>query len=193
MKISKKAIILTGIVVFCGALMSFASAKSKQMKVILENLKIKVLPKFKSAKIEDSALKFKLDVGLENPTSEHFTLSSGGMIAVTGFRLIKDGKSISAGSLGNLSNIEIPQYGTGWIKDIQVEIPLLSLSEVVKDILTNGGGWFSLLENLFTKDGLKKLVDAAKTINWSEQLKSFAFEVDIEGFGQTHTHRQKFV
>lgn len=192
MKISKKAIIFTGVAVLAFSLMSFASAKVNQAKLVLANLKPKMnFPK--RIRIEDGALKFAIDVSLMNPTAEHFTLSSGGTIAVSGFRLKRNNETISTGNLGNLSHIELPKYGNGTIRDIEVALPLVELSGVMVEILTKGGGFLDLVGSVFEKGGLKNLTENAKKVNWQEELKKFAFEVDIQGFGQTHIHQQKFV
>lgn len=190
MKIGKKHIIITAAAVLLVSLYSFAGAKTAQAKILLEKIIWKIgIPK--RIRIAEGSLKFAVDFTLRNPTSEDFDVSTGGTVQARGFRVYHRDKLLTSGSLGSIYRVVLRGFSSHTFKDIQVDIPLSELGGVIAGVLSNGQGTFSLVSSLFDKGGLSDLVNAAKNINWQEQLKLFSFEIDIQGFGQTYTYRQQ--
>lgn len=190
MAITKKHIILAAVVTLAFSLYSFANAKKNQAMILLEKLIWKVgVPK--RVRIADSSLKFDIDFTISNPTSEDFNVSTGGMVQARGFRVYHENKLLTSGNLGNIYQVVLRGFSNHTFKDIQVDIPLIELAGIVANIISGGQGTLSLISSLTQSGGFDNLVNSAKNINWQQELKRFSFEIDIQGFGQTYTHRQQ--
>lgn len=184
-----KHIIIGGVVLASLSLMSFASAKTSQAKELFEKI-IFWVSNIKRVRIEDSKIKFDIDITLENPTAQDFTASSAGTIKAKVYRVYygNNPKPLVVGSLNNFYGFQIMAGSRFTFSDIPVEIPVMNAGNQLVDILTNGQGYGALF-GLLNKDGLNQLSNR----NWGEVVKKFRYEVDIEAFGLIYTYKNTIV
>ncbi|GIZ16627.1 hypothetical protein [Capnocytophaga catalasegens] len=185
MKIERKHIILGLVAVLGGSMMNFVSGKVNQAKAVFEKIEIK-LSTIKRIRIANSALKFDVDISLQNPTSQDFTASSGGLLKGRLYRVYLKEKLLIMGSLNDIEGINLPVGGTHTFKDISVSIPLIDVGKELLSIV-GGGDIFSGLTALTQKG----LLDKVKSIEFQNLLKDLRYEIDIEGFGQIYTFKEK--
>lgn len=180
MKIQKKHIVIGGVTLFAFSLMSFAKAKGKQAKEVFAQIIVRIAD-VRRFDINFNRIRFYIDVALQNPTSNDFSLSSGGLVQGKVFRLFKDNTLLTHGSLSNVSGVHLPSGGTFVFKDIYVEIPLTALGQQVMNLL----GGFDGIKDIFSGN-MKEKINA---IDWKKFLQSLRYEVDIEAFGNVFTFK----
>lgn len=190
MKVSKKHLVIGGLVLLGFSLMSFASAKGSQAKEVFSNLKFKVggLRRFD---VNLNRIRFYLDLILQNPTSHDFSVSSGGVIKGRGYRVYRGDKMLTHGTLNNISNINLPPFGAFTLKDIYVEIPTLEMGSQVLDLVGGVDTVKNILGDLFSKTKTNALDQAKANVNQNigKLLSELRYEIDIEALGQTVTYK----
>lgn len=191
----RKYLIIGSAVILCVSLMSFTSAKKKQIEEVLK--KIIISPKIpKRIDFRDFDIKIVFDLKVQNPTSEHLQLSSLGTIKVSGFRLYKGDDLLTMGSLNNISAVDLPPISISEIKNIEVLLPIDKILGVFAQELTGKagvGGIISALTNLTSREDRQSMLQKLKSIDAAKLVEDFVFEVDIIALGQTYTHKHRFI
>lgn len=185
MKIKPIYLILGGLAVGAIALMSFTRTTQTQLAKIFEKMRLKITS-VRNIGIRGGNLEANIDLTLQNTTSQHVDLSSGGTIKGKAYRIYRNANFIAGGSLNNLSAINLSAGNQFTFKNISVEIPLIQLGQEALDLL----GGFSSLKMFIQQDGVKRLVDKAKSIDFYKYINELVYEIDVEAFGQTFTFKQ---
>lgn len=183
MKVNKKWVILGLLGVLGLTTMSFVSAKKSQAREIFKQIQFRI-QSIRRIRIADSKLKFDVDLSLQNPTAQDFTLSLAGLIKAKVLRVFRGNTLLSVGSLNDLQSVNLSAGGRQTFT-ITAEIPLLDLAKELGNIAF-GNDIFAGIKNLIQQGNIG---DHFKNINWNQVVKELRYEVDIEAFGNIYTFR----
>lgn len=177
-------LIIGGVSLGVLALMSFVKAKTAQASDVFKKIVPKIgLPKRIDISLE--RLRFYLDVTLQNPTAQDFSLSSGGTISAKVFRLYLGENLIAFGQMPqSVSSVNLPAGGSCSFNNIYIEIPATKLLNIGNDLV----GGFDGIKNLFS-GGSSSLTDNLKN-KLTSLLGQLRAEVDIEAMGSIYTFKK---
>lgn len=170
MKIEKKHILIGGICCLALLTMSFASAKVSQAKLVFEQLKFGIAGFGKIGLKSLINLWFDVDIAIDNPTAQDFTVSTAGIISLKVVRVYQGEKLLGYGT-ADVSGIELKAGKRTVIKGIRLNV----------NITTAGG----LVADLYKKHKF----DVA---SYAEILPSLRYEIDLEALGVIYTFKQSF-
>ncbi|TYB78344.1 hypothetical protein [Bizionia myxarmorum] len=134
MKFKTIAIGIGGILVF-GTL--FAKNKASQISAIIQNLKFKV-SRINSFKLKSDHILIDLDLLLQNPTPEEFSLNTGTAIQLHKIEVFTAKGIKVADAYKQVNNIVINAFGEMLLSNIQVIVPTENLGSTLYSFVSQG-------------------------------------------------------